>query len=111
MLFAAGAIFNAVYTRTHTAEFYGSFVDGAWLPPAKTFVREVGLPNAVAFTVLLVIFQLAVAIGILGRGDLVRPALFAGAGFALLAALASNPGGTVGNLILAAMQVALALAR
>ena len=72
LLFAAGAIFNVVYTRTHTAEFYGSFVDGAWLPPAKTFVRQVVLPNAVAFTVLVIVVQVAVALGIELRSGTVR---------------------------------------
>lgn len=109
--FAVGAVFNAAYTFTHTDEFYGSFEEGAWLSPARWSVRRVVLPNARPFTVLLVAFQTAVAIMILTRGDLVTPALLAGAGFAGLAALASSPAGTAANLALAAIQAALALTR
>jgi len=111
VLFGAGAIFNATYTLGHSDEFYGSFADGAWLPPARWFVREVIIPNATVFTVFLVVFLAAVAVAILTRGDLVRAALFVGAAFAALAAFASNPAGTAGNLALAAIQAALALAR
>ena len=45
---------------------------------------------------------------ILTRGDLVTAALIAGSVFSVLAALASSPGGTVGNVMLAAIQVVLA---
>lgn len=46
---------------------------------------------------------------ILLRGDLVRPALLAGGGFALVAAAASSLGGTIANLALAAIQFTFAL--
>ena len=111
LLFSAGAIFNSVYTLRHSDEFYGSFADGAWLNPARWFVEEVVIPNARVFTVLLILFQVAVAAMILTRGDLVGTALVAGAAFAALAALASSPGGTIANLVLAAVQVALAASR
>lgn len=54
-------------------------------------------------------FQLAVAVAILTRGDLVPAALLSGASFAVLAAVASSPGGTIGNLSVAAIQAALAV--
>jgi hypothetical protein len=111
VLFAAGAVFNTVYTRSHSDEFYGSFADGAWLSPARSFINNVVLPNATVFTAVLIVFQVLVAIAILSRGDLVTAALYAGAAFAAVAALASNPGGTAGNLALAAIQLALALSR
>ena len=111
MIFSIGAVFNTVYTLSHTDEFYGSFADGAWFGPARWFVNHVVLPNATWFTLLVILFQVAVAVLIFTRGDLATIALFAGATFALLAALASNPGGTIGNMALAAIQLFLALAR
>lgn len=53
---------------------------------------------------LVIAFQIAVAVSILSRGSLVRPALLIGGLFALLVALFSSPGGTVGNVVLAAIQ-------
>ncbi len=111
MIFSIGAVFNTVYTLSHSDEFYGSFAEGAWFGPARWFVDRVVLPNATAVTVLVVVFQVTVAVLIFTRGDLATVALFAGAGFALLVALASNFGGTIGNLILAAIQLLLAFAR
>lgn len=106
-----GAAFNTVYTLSHGDEFYGSFADGAWLAPARWTIEKVVIPNATLFTVLLILFQLAVAIMILTRGDLVGLGLLMGAGFAVVAGLASSPGGTVGNFALAAIQMIVALAR
>lgn len=111
LLYGAGAVFNTVYTLSHRDEFYGSFSDGAWLSPARWLIDNVVLPNATLFTVLLIVFQAAVAIAILSRGDLVVAALLAGATFSILAALASSPGGTVGTLVLAAIQLFLAFSR
>ncbi len=110
-LFAIGATFNSFYTLRHSDEFYGSFSDGAWLPPGRWFVDNVVMPNATVFTALLILFQVAVATMILTRGDLVALGLVAGAVFATLAAAASSPGGTVGNLVLAAIQITLAISR
>lgn len=111
LLHAAGATFNAVYTFRHTEEFFGTFVDGAWVSPAGSFTRNVVIPNGRLFTLLLIVFQVAVAVAILTRGAPVRPALLAGGTFALAVAFFSSPGGTVGNLVLAAIQYALALSR
>jgi hypothetical protein len=110
VLFGMGALFNATYTRTHGEEFYGNFAEGAWLVSARRAIEKVVIPNATVVTALLVVFGATVAIMILLRGDLVRPALLAGGGFALAAAAASSPGGTVANLALAAVAFTLALA-
>lgn len=110
-IFLIGAGFNSIWTFGHTDEFSGGFADGAWLGPARSLIRNVVIPNARIFTVLLVLFMATVAILILTRGDLVKPALIAGGSFALVAALASSPGGTVGNLLLAGIRFALASAR
>lgn len=111
VLHAIGAVFNTVYTLRHSAEFYGGFAEGGWFRPAEWFIRNVVMPNGTLFTVLLILFQAAVAIAILSRGDLVTAALLAGGVFALVVAFFSSPGGTAANLVLAAGQFALALTR
>lgn len=111
VLFAIGAVFNATYTLRNGAEFYRSFAEGAWLPPARDLIEKVVIPNATVVTVGLILFEAAAALLILTRGDMVQPALIAGAGFALIAAAASNPAGTIANLFLAALLVTLAIAR
>ena len=111
MLYAVGAVFNTVYTLGHAEKFYGAFADGAWLGPARRFLRNCVLPNATAFTVSLILFEASMAIMILLRGDFVHAALIAGAVFCVIAAVVSSPGGTAGNLALAALQLALALSR
>ena len=79
--------------------------------PARWLVTNVVLSHTVLFTLALIIFQVAVAVMILNRGDLVREALIAGAIFSGFSALVSSPGGTVGTLALAAIQAALAVSR
>jgi hypothetical protein len=111
MIYLIGAVFNSVWTLGHTDEFYGGFADGAWLGPARSLIRDLIIPNARVFTMLLIVFQVVIGVLIITRGDLVSPALIAGGSFAVIAALASNPGGTVGNLILAGIQFTLASAR
>ncbi len=111
VLLAIGAVFNATYTLRNGAEFYRSFADGAWLAPARDLVERLVIPNATVFTVAVVLFEATAAVLILTRGDAVRLGLFAGAAFALVAAAASSPGGTIGNLILAAGMGLLAFAR
>jgi hypothetical protein len=111
VVYAAGAVFNTVYTLRHHAEFYGDFADGAWLRPAQWFIRNVVIPNGRLFTVLLIVFQAAVAIAILTRGDLVTAALLAGGAFSLVVAFFSNPAGIAANLVLAVIQLSLAFAR
>lgn len=109
VLFAVGAMFNAVYTLRHAQEFFEEFAAKAWVRPAGRLVERLVLPRTTAFTVLLIAFQVAVALAVFSRGELVTPALMAGGGFALVVALFSSPGGTVANLGLAALQFALAL--
>lgn len=108
VLYAAGAIFNLAYTLGHAGKFYGAFLEGAWHGPARWLLRTLVLPNAVAFTVVLVLFELALAIAILTRSDLAGAALVAGAVFCLAAAAVSSPGGTAANLLMAAVQALLA---
>jgi hypothetical protein len=62
-------------------------------------------------TLALIVFQVTVAIAVFKRTDLVVGALLAAAIFSGLAAPVSSPGGTVGNLVLAAVQTVLAVVR
>lgn len=109
--YAAGAVFNTVYTLRHSTEFYTTFADRAWLRPPASLIRTVIIPNGTIFTVLLIAFQVTIAIAIFTRGDLVTAALLAGGAFAFVVAFFSSPGGTVGNLTLAGIQFVLAAAR
>ena len=111
LLFLIGAIFNSLYTFRHGDEFYGSFAENAILAPARTLVRRLVIPHDRIFTVLLIIFQLIVAFCILSRGELVVPGLIAGAVFCFAAALVSNTGGAIANLVLAFGQLVLAFTR
>jgi hypothetical protein len=80
----------------------------AWLRPAEIVIEELFLPNSVAVTILVIILQAAVAIGILTRGAAVRPALMAGGAFSIIGALFGSPAETVGYGVLAAIQFRLA---
>jgi hypothetical protein len=60
---------------------------------------------------LLIAFQLLVAFAILSRGSFVVYGLYAGAAFALGAAVVSSVGGAIANLVLAAVQFLLAFTR
>ena len=108
LLYLIGAIFNILYTFHHGDEFYGSFADKAILAASRQFVRKVVIPRAKLFTGLLIAFQLLVAASILSRGNLVEPALIAGAVFCFIAALVSNASGAIANLLMALVQIFLA---
>lgn len=111
VFYLIGAAFNLVWTFTHTDKFFGAFADGAWSRPAESLMRDFVIPNGRLITVLIIVFQVAVGVLILTRGDFVRTALIAGGLFAVATALVSSPGGTVGNLVLASIQFWLAFAR
>lgn len=111
IVYLIGAIFNSIYTFRHGEEFYGSFAESAWFVPSRMLVQNIVLPYSKVFTILLIVFQLAVAISILSRGILVKPALIAGAVFSLGAVMVSNVPGAIANLALATVQLHLAIAR
>ncbi len=111
ILYLIGAIFNSVYTLRHGEEFYGSFADKAILTPAKLLIEKVVIPRARIFTILLIVFQLIVALCILSRGPLVIPGLIAGAIFNFAVVFVSNPSGAIASLVMAVVQLYLALTR
>lgn len=110
-LYAIGALFNLLYTRNHGEAFYGSFAEGAVIKPLRKLTRELIIPHARTFTVLLVSFQAVVALAIFSRSSFTVYGLIAGAIFCLGAAAASNVPGAIANLLLAAAQLLLANAR
>lgn len=108
VLYAIGAGHQALFVLRNSQEFYVEMADRAWLRPAQIFVEELLIPNSVAVTALVVVFQAGVAIGILTRGRGVRPALAAGGVFTIIGALTGSPAETVGYAILAVLQFRLA---
>lgn len=110
-LYLVGAGFNTIYTLRNGETFYTDFVSKSWLRPARRFTESVVVPNSVRFTILLITFQAVLGLAILTRSDAVTPALFVGGAFAAFIALFSSPRGVIGNLTLAAVQLALAAAR
>jgi hypothetical protein len=111
ILYLIGAVFNSLYTLRHGDEFYGSFAEKAVLAPAKYLIQKLVIPHARLFTILLIIFQLTLAFCILSRGNLVKPALFAGAIFNLGVAFVANATGAIASLVMSVAQFYLAFTR
>jgi hypothetical protein len=83
----------------------GFLFHGGWL------VKNIVIPNSRIFTILMIFFQVIVAVAIFSRGELVGYGLIAGAVFNLGVVLVSNPTGAIASLILAAAQAVLAYLR
>ena len=111
VLYAAGAAHQALYVLPNSTEFYVDMANQAWLAPASRFIEEFLVPNSVAVTILVAAFEAVLAIAILTRGPMVRPALIAGGVFSIVGALTGSPAETVGYGILAAIHFWLAAAR
>ena len=111
LLFLIGAIFNLTYTLRNSVTFFRRFADSAWFPASAVLIRRSVVPKARLFTLLLIGFQAIVALLVLTRSPLVVVGLYAGAAFALAAALVSSRGGAVMNLLMAVVQAALAVTR
>jgi len=111
VLYAIGAGDQALNTLRHSQDFYNDMADQAWIRPAEALVDKLFVPNSVTVTVLLVVFQAALAIAILTRGAAVRPALVAGGVFSIVGALTGNPAETIGFGVLAVIHFRLASAR
>lgn len=111
VLWAIGAGAQTFDTLQNSEKFYSDMANLAWIRPARLFVEEVLRPNSVTVTVLVIVFQAAIAIAILTRSAATGPALRAGGVFSVVGALTASPVGTVGYLILAAIHFRLAQAR
>lgn len=111
VLYAVGAVNQAVYVLPDSREFYIAMAASAWLRPAQIFIEEILVPNSVAVTVLVAGLEAILAIAILSRGAAVRWALVAGGVFSIVGALTGSPAETVGYGILAVIHFWLARAR
>lgn len=110
VLYALGAVGQAGYVLRHSADFYRAMADRAWFPPGELLVERVLLPNSSAVTIMVVVFEAVLAVGILTGGSAVGPALMAGGIFSIVGALTGSPGETVGYGALAAVHFWLAAA-
>jgi len=110
VLYAIGAVHQAFFVLRNSTEFYVDMADQAWLAPAATFVEEFLVPNSVVVTVLVATFEATLAIAILTRGALVRPALIAGGVFSIAGALTGSRAETIGYGLLATIHFWLASA-
>jgi hypothetical protein len=111
VLYALGAGFQAFGTLQSSRAFYREMVAQAWLPPAESLVDTFLVPNSFAITVLVALFEASVAIAILSRKAVVRPALVAGGVFSVVGALTGGPVETIGYAALAALHFKLAADR
>lgn len=111
VLYAIGAVNQAVFTLRESGEFYQAMADNAWLPPAEALVESVLVPNSVVVTVLVIGFEALAAIAILSRTTAVGPALVAGGVFSIIGAFTGNTVETVGYAFLAIVHFRLASAR
>lgn len=111
VLYAIGAVHQATFVLQDSTAFYVAMADQAWLAPAANFVEEFLVPNSVAVTILVAAFEATLAIAILSRGAMVRPALIAGGTFSIIGALTGSPAETVGYGLLAVVHFWLASAR
>ncbi|MEE8376153.1 MAG: hypothetical protein V3S26_07540 [Acidimicrobiia bacterium] len=110
VFYALGAGYQSLWVLRHSEEFYRDMADGSWLPPAQAFIEKVLVPNSVAVTALVAVFEAGAAIALLTRGAAVVPALIAGGIFTIVGALTSRPGESVFFVALAALHFWLAAA-
>ncbi len=110
VFYALGAGAQALWVLRHSEKFYRDMAERAWLPPAEAFIERVLVPNSVAVTVLVAVFEAGAAIAILTRGAAVVPALIAGGIFSIVGALTGSPGETAFYAALAAVHFWLAAA-
>jgi hypothetical protein len=83
VLYLGGAAWHSAYTVGHARAVYEAFGDMAWLAPYQWLIRELVVPNALAFTLGLIAFEATVGILLLGRGRFARAGLLAGIAFNL----------------------------
>ena len=103
LAYLAAAVFNTVYTLPRSDQLDG-YADGAWFPFLGDFMRDVFMPNGDLFMILVIAFEVAVAVLILSRGSYVDAGVVA----SVLWVLAVLPflawPYLITNLVLALMQ-------
>ena len=110
-VYLIGAVFHTLYTYRNGETFFGSFARGTWFSPAKWFIEKFVLPNPKPFAMMLILFQLLVAVALLSQGPYVRLGLLAGTAFCMYAVFVSNLPGAIANLVMAVLQFYLASGR
>ena len=108
--YLAAAVFNTVYTLPRSDQLDG-YADGAWFPFLGDFMRDVFMPNGDLFMILVIAFEVAVAVLILSRGSYVDAGVIASVLWvvAVLPFLAWPY--LITNLVLALMQGVILLRR
>lgn len=109
VLFIIGAVFHYSYTLRHGREIYKRFATNAWFNEYRKLIQNSIIPHATYFTVFLIFFQASIGLMLLTRGNLVVPALIAGALFSIFIIPASNVRGAIANLILLVVLIFLIL--
>jgi hypothetical protein len=100
------ATFNATVTLPNAVAFYTSIADKTAWPGFDWLMRHLVVPAAVPFTVLLIAFEVAVAVLVLSKGQRVRLGLLAAIAFQIgVAPLMS--GYELGNVPLVAWALLL----
>jgi len=109
--YLAAASFNTTYTLSHTSELDG-YAEGAWFAFLTDFMRDVFIPNATVFMVLVIVFEIAVGLLIMSRGTWVDIGVWASIGWVLVAVLPFLAWPyLLTNLVLAVMQGAILIRR
>jgi hypothetical protein len=111
VIYMIGVGFHVSYTLKHGEQFYGGFARDTWFAPSRWFIEKFVLPNPRIFTIMLILFQLFVAVALLSQEASVGLGLLAGTAFCMYAVFVSNLRGAIVNLALAVLQFYLASAR
>jgi len=67
LAYLAAAVFNTVYTLPRSDQLDG-YAEGAWFGFLEDFMWDVFMPNGDLFMILVIVFEVAVALLILSRG-------------------------------------------
>lgn len=108
VLYALGAVGQTVFVLRNSSKFYSDMADRAWFPPSELLIRRVLLPHSVVVTVLVILLEAGLAVGILTGGASVGPALVVGGLFSILGGITGSPGETIGYWALAGVHFWLA---
>ena len=108
VLYALGAVGQTTFVLRNSEKFYSDMANRAWFPPSVLFVRRVLLPKSEIVTVLVILLEAGLAVGILTGGASVGPALVIGGFFSILGGITGSPGETLGYWALAGVHFWLA---
>jgi hypothetical protein len=110
LAYLAAAVFNTVYTLPRSDQLDG-YADGAWFSFLADFMRDVFMPNGDLFMILVIAFEVAVALLILSRGRYVDAGVTASVLWVLVVLPFLAWPYLITNIVLAAVQGVLLLRR